>query len=172
MLVGRILLSLSSALLLVTALPSSTHAQLAPPYLSYAAKFTCGTEAASEGDDVAQGVYFTSINLHNPQATVAITFVKKIVIANREDTDFIRPIILQGTLQPDFADYVDCRFIFAHIPAGVVYVEGFVVIEVPPLSDGVTQPVLDVAAKYTTRAPTGSVNSQNVVQINGQSITF
>jgi hypothetical protein len=67
-------------------LAGAAKAQLKPPYLEYAAKFTCGQETA-ESDDVVRGVYASSINIHNPQAEIAVNFVKKIVVANREDTE-------------------------------------------------------------------------------------
>lgn len=150
-----------------------------PPYVEYAAKFTCGTEA-KEADDVVSGVYASSINIHNPQFGLAVNFFKKIVVANREGPTPLQPKVLEGGLKPDLAERVDCIFIrraLGNLAAGP-YVEGFVVIEVPPVpsatgSAATVQPVLDVVAKYTARAvPPGSyVTTQSVVQIDGKRIT-
>lgn len=149
----------------------------APPYVEYAAKFTCGTESVKEPDDVVSGVYASSINIHNPQAQLAVPFIKKLVIANREDTTIGRIRVLKDVLKPDQADRVDCIFIRRNLDiAATGYVEGFVVIEVPPVpsatgSAATVQPVLDVVAKYTARGLTGNVTTQSVVQIDGKRIT-
>ena len=147
-------------------------AQVPPPYLNYSAKFTCGTETTGAGDDVVDGNYATSINIHNPQAGVLVPFVKKIVVAHREGTDFVDPILLQAALQPDQADFVDCIFISSVLPTTLPYIEGFVVLEVPPLPTA-PQPVLDVVAKYTAEpAPGVGVSTHNVVVVTGTPITF
>jgi hypothetical protein len=166
------ILSLSSAVLALAVLyAEGARAQLAPPYLEYAAKFTCGQESTSESDDVVAGVYATSINIHNPQARLTVNFIKKIVVAKRENAGFLQPLVLKGTLAPDQADRVDCPFIAAALKT-TVYVEGFVVLEVPPTSPTANvQPVLDVVAKYTARGATGGVSTQSVVPVSGKSIT-
>lgn len=151
-----------------------------PPFTEYAAKFTCGTESTKEPDDVVSGVYASSINIHNPQSLLAVPFFKKLIIANREDTRIGQLVVLQDVLKPDQADRVDCIFIRRHLDIATTtpYIEGFVVIEVPPVasatgSAATVQPVLDVVAKYTARAlAAGSnVTTQSVVQIDGKRIT-
>jgi len=152
-------------------LAGAAKAQLKPPYLEYAAKFTCGQETV-ESDDVVRGVYASSINIHNPQAEIAVNFVKKIVVANREDTEIGRIVVLRDILKQDQADRVDCLFIDKALQlTPAAYVEGYVVIEVPPVSTGKVQPVLDVTAKYTARPANGSVSTASVVPILGKSIT-
>lgn len=156
---------------------AAAEAQLAPPYVEYAAKFTCGVESAKETDDVVSGVYATSINIHNPQSKLAVPFVKKIVVANREDTVIGRIVVLRDVLKPDQADRVDCIFIHRVLDqSATTYVEGFVVFEVPRVSVTGTaptaQPVLDVVGKYTARPPTGNVSAETVVQIDGKSIIY
>jgi hypothetical protein len=169
----RTLLLLSAASFFGILSAAGARAQLAPPYLEYAAKFICGKESVDEPDDVVTGVYATSINIHNPQAKLPVTFVKKIVIAPREGTGFFQPFVLRGNLGPDLADRVDCRFITGVLKLTAPYVEGFVVLEVPPLAGAASiQPVLDVVAKYTARPATGAgVSTQEVVSVVGQSIT-
>jgi len=71
---------------------------LEPPFNSYAAKFTCGVLKA-DADDV-KGTYATAINIHNPQATDAVQFLKKIVVANQEEKGFGSPFISQDNLPP------------------------------------------------------------------------
>jgi len=66
-------------------LTSSTAAGLEPPFNSYGVKFTCGVLAA-DADDV-KGTYATSINIHNPQATIPVPFVKKIIVAIPSDRE-------------------------------------------------------------------------------------
>ena len=171
----KMLSPLSGGLLLgMMVLVVGAQAQVAPPYLNYSAKFTCGTEDPTEPDDVVAGTYATSINIHNPQASVSVGFLKKIVVAHREGTDFVQPIIREGVLQPDQADFVDCAFINAILPAPLPYVEGFVVLEVPPADPASgRQPVLDVVAKYTAEPSAGGgVSTHNVVVVTGTPITF
>ena len=170
---AKLLSPLAGMLLFATA----AEAQLAPPYIEYAAKFTCGIESAKETDDVVSGVYASSINLHNPQSRIAVPFIKKIVVANREDTTIGRIVVLRDVLKPDQADRVDCIFISKALnQAATVYVEGFVVIEVPRVAVTGTapgvQPVLDVVGKYTARPLTGNVSTETVVQIDGKPISF
>jgi hypothetical protein len=165
---------MSAALFFGVLSAAGARAQLAPPFVEYAAKFTCGTESTKESDDVVAGVYATSINIHNPQAKVTVFFLKKIVVAPRENTTIALPVVLQGNLRPDLADRVDCPFIFAHLkPPIPLYVEGFVVLEVPAPASGAAPPVLDVVAKYTARsAATGAgVSTQSVVPVLGKMIT-
>jgi hypothetical protein len=153
-------------------------AQLAPPYVEYAAKFTCGQESTKESNDVVSGAYASSINIYNPQSTVTVNFTKKIVVANREDTTIGRIITLTDVLKPDQADRVDCPFIKKTLnQAAATYVEGFVVIEVPRAasptgSAAKIQPVLDVIGKYTARPLTGDVSAEAVVQVAGKSIAY
>lgn len=151
-------------------LAGAAEAQLPPPFVEWAAKFTCGQET-QETDDVVRGVYASSINIHNPQAKVPVEFIKKIVVANREGEKFVRPKILKGALGPDQADRVDCLFIdkALNIAPGT-YIEGYVVIEVQA---GVDQPAppLDVTAKYTARGSKDEVSTESVVPIAGKTIT-
>ena len=55
-----------------------------PPFMSYAAKFVCGVQ--TNDVDVVRGVYATTINVHNPQATISVTYFKKTVIALPESS--------------------------------------------------------------------------------------
>ena len=178
----RIVARMSCGLLLGLLLAAGARAQtqavlLPPPFIEYTAKFTCGAEPTSEPDDVVAGVYASSINIHNPQARLTLTFLKKIVPAPREVSGVGRPVFSQlFRLGPDQADRVDCIFIKKALGlAAPSYVEGFVVLEVPPIVGAAPiQPELDVVAKYTARpATTGAgVSTQSVVPVVGKSIKF
>lgn len=173
MLTAKVAVATCCALFLGIVCATKAQAQLQAPYVEYAAKFTCGQETPNEIDDVVTGVYGSSINIHNPQAAVTINFVKKIVVANREGSDFLPPFVTKAVLRPDQADRVDCSFIWRALKRKpMTYVEGFIVLEVP--RQGAThpvQPLLDVVGKYTARPINGGVSTQSVVQIEGKAIT-
>jgi hypothetical protein len=127
---------------------------LTPPYQSYAAKFSCGPLKADS--DVVEGTYATSINIHNPQAKVSVTFFKKVVIALPEDVTPRGQIYVlnpQEVLQPDFAERVDCPVIYAATKISAKsHIEGFVVIQIPADSS-CNALALDVVGKYSARSP-------------------
>jgi hypothetical protein len=152
---------------------------LGPPFLQYTAKFACGQVPppgpAGGGDaDAVIGVYATSINIHNPQATVPVQLIKKIVVANQEGANRGRIVALPPTdppLKPDEAERVDCPLIFRSLDMSAkTHIEGFVVIEIkldgnqPPLS-------LDVVGKYSARASTGEVSSLDLIVYSPKEIT-
>jgi hypothetical protein len=159
------ILSVSASLALALS-AGSVAAQGAPPYLSYAAKFACGTALLDA--DVVKGVYATSVNIHNPQNVTPVNFLKKFVVALQEGQSFQQPIVLNSNevLGPDLAERVDCPLIASHITPKPdltkVHIEGFVVIEVPQTSTSGTTLVLDVVAKYSAR---GAATGFTVVKI-------
>jgi hypothetical protein len=126
---------------------------LAPPFASYAAKFSCGV--ATVDADVVKGTYATSVNIHNPQAQTTVQFFKKLVVANEEGQPFGRIVVLTQaaleSLAPDLAERVDCPLIMKALGLTGGHVEGFVVIQVPPLTGTTSIPLLDVVTKYTAR---------------------
>jgi len=146
---------------------------LQPPFTEYAAKFSCGP---LKGDgDVAQGIYDTAINIHNPQATVSLAFVKKFVIANEEGADFGKIVVKKDSLRPDIAERVDCVLIekTLGIAAGA-HVEGFIVIEVAAAA-GAAAPTslpIDVVGIYSARGLSGTTSAAvSVVPYSGKLIT-
>ena len=166
----RKLSSLSSSLLLGAMVAGQANAQgLPPPFIQYAAKFTCGRVPppgpAGGGDaDVVVGVYATSINIHNPQATVPVQLTKKIAVANQEGPNRGRIVVLpvDPPLQPDQAERVDCPLIFRVLDSSATtHIEGFVVIEIPVNPN--QQTFLDVVGKYSARPSNGEVSSFDVV---------
>ncbi len=145
-------LVLGSALAVAGGIAHAQTPPLAPPFDEYGAKFACGPQTVDS--DVVKGTYATSINIHNPQATISVPFIKKIVVALQEGvTPPGQIVVLQDNLGPDLAERIDCPLIIAKLGAtATAHVEGFIVIEVPP--QGATapiQPLLDVVGKYTAR---------------------
>ena len=147
---------------------ASALAQNRIQFVEYSAKFLCGVveEQAPTAAPVRPGTYETSINIHNPQLPVSplprVTFVKKVVLALREGEEPVRPSQFHGdTLQADFAEHVDCKIIRSMLggAGGAAFVEGFVVLIVPPSPIAVPHE-LDVVGVYT------------VASLQGQSITL
>jgi hypothetical protein len=182
------LLPLSCSLLLGAMVAGQANAQgqppvqgvtpaLAPPFLEYAAKFACGQVPPrgplGGGDaDAVIGVYATSINIHNPHATVPVQLTKKIAVANQEGPNRGRVVVLppDPPLQPDQAERVDCPLIFRVLDTGAtVHTEGFVVIEIPVNPN--QQTFLDVVGKYSARPSTGEVSALDVVVYSPREIT-
>jgi hypothetical protein len=173
----RKLLPLSCSLLLGAMVAGQANAQgLPPPFIEYAAKFTCGRvpppNPAGGGDaDVVVGVYATSINIHNPQAATEVPFLKKIVVANPEGQPRGQIVESRDVLPPDQAERVDCPLIFRllKITPGT-HIEGFVVLELA-INPNQPQSSLDVVGKYSARPSTGEVSSLDVVIYSPKEIT-
>jgi len=124
------------------------------PVLEYAVKFVCGKP---ENPVVAPGVYYTAINVHNPNSR-AVKFAKKIAIALPDETagevtDFVQPL---PVLKADYAMEIDCPNILKHARKSG-FLKGFVVIR--------TNYELDVVAVYTAAGSTGSVETLFVERV-------
>jgi hypothetical protein len=163
--------ALISAVAMLAVITAS--AQSTTTYTEYAVKFLCGVPSAST---IANGViekagYSTSINIHNPNLFTTdrpISFLKKAVIANTEGNTLATPsAFAQDSLGNDYAEKVTCAVIrkLLGAPAAPAFIEGFVVIVVPPAS---SPNQLDVTAVYTSsnNPPT----SLQVVSIAGRVI--
>ena len=176
---NRLLLLFCSLLLIAMVVGEAKAQGLPPPFIEYAAKFTCGrvppAGPAGGGDtDAVVGVYATSINIHNPQADTTVTFFKKIVVAKQEGQQPPGQIFVlnrSDTLGPDRAEGVDCPLIFRlpGITPGA-HVEGFVVLEIA-VNPNQPQVSLDVVGTYSARAFAGEVSSFDVVVYNPKEIT-
>jgi hypothetical protein len=159
-----------SSLALALAAGGAAAQSLAPPYDSYAAKFSCGTTTADA--DVVQGTYATSINIHNPQSQLTVSFFKKLVTAPEEGQGSSTIVVLSPAtldiLSPDQAERVDCPLIASALKS-TGHIEGFVVIQVPKQPTGATTyPALDVVGKYTAR---GGASGFDVVVYSPKAIT-
>jgi hypothetical protein len=179
----RILTSVAAIAIIAAVTPA--RAQVVPPkppFVSYAAKFVCGPQKADA--DVVRGVYASTINLHNPQAQLPVTFFKKAAIALPERSQTLGPIApgVFDTLKPDQAMGVDCTDIRSLFPPTVTldaHIEGFLVIEVVAPTGSQNFPLLDVVGKYSVRHQntTGAdktisdANGIDVVPVEGKLIT-
>jgi hypothetical protein len=134
--------------------------------LVYAAKFICGTmpqlPPAEEGP-VEPGSYTTAINVHNPNPSKTVVFLKKAVLlfneARQEEGYEVKVAPYQRSyrkepLGPDYGmeiDGRDIRELLAGLaPAAPGFIKGWVVIE--------SALPLDVVAVYTVRGPNGAVS--------------
>ena len=128
---------------------------------------------------MTEGTYATVCNIHNPHYAVnfgeGLFFFKKAVQARpqRSNPGVIGQHV-QETLRPDGAVGVDCkdiRTLFGGTTAK--FVEGFVVVDVPPQPVGSTPtgepiidaPQVDVVGVYTSRS-----RDENAVGADGHSI--
>jgi hypothetical protein len=112
----------------------------------YAAKFVCGKPSA---DEVAPGVYFTAINVHNPTER-DVVFRKKIAIAGRREEPGPVSDYFDARLGRDQALEIDCEDIREHL-------KGFVVIE--------SDIDLDVVGVYTAAGDDGQVRALDVERV-------
>jgi hypothetical protein len=170
--------ALRTAFFAVTAMLAVTPltAQSTSTYSEYAAKFLCGIPTAAQVSkgEVENAEYSTSINVHNPNifsSDTPLSFLKKAVITHPEGTTFTAPSAFkQDSLPNDYAENVSCSVIRGLLgtaaPNAPGFMEGFVVIIVPPAS---SPNQLDVTAVYTSsnNPPT----SLQVVPIVGRIIT-
>jgi hypothetical protein len=164
----RLVLVVSVAMLAV----APVLAQSVSTYSEYSAKFLCGI---ADGTSLEHAQYSTSINIHNPNlfsSDTALSFLKKAVIANPEGKTLIPPSAFrQDSLPNDYAESVNCAVIRsllgAAAPAAPAFIEGFVVLVVPPASN---PNQLDVTAVYTSSKAPSSI-TLDVVPITGRIIT-
>ena len=137
--------------LAVLTLPSTTVAQELP--LQYAVKFVCGKRAPSRG--FAAGVYFTTVNVHNPGREAALV-LKKFAIALPNQKAGPVTKLFEGKLGPDEAFGVECGEIMERTRSSG-FVEGFMVIE--------SKVELDVVGVYTTAGATGQIQTMELERV-------
>lgn len=136
---------------------ATASAQSTSTYTEYAAKFVCGVPTGTPltNDLVGNAEYTTSINIHNPNiftSDAPISFLKKAVLAKTEGSTLVPPSAFrQDSLPNDYAEYVGCVVIRGLLgsaaPAAPAFIEGFLVIVVPPAN---SPNQLDVVGVYTT----------------------
>ncbi len=151
--------ALRTAFFAVTAMLAVTQlsAQSTSTYTEYAAKYLCGVPTGTllTHDTVGNAEYTTSINIHNPNLFTTdkpISFLKKAVRTKVEgDTPVAPSAFAQDSLANDYAEYVDCsvirKLLGASAPGAPAFIEGFLVIVVPPAS---SPNQLDVVGVYTS----------------------
>jgi hypothetical protein len=131
--------------LFLAVLPIPGHSQELRRF-EYAVKFVCGKSA---GSVVAPGIYYTAINVHNPNKE-GIPFWKKIAVALPSERPGRVTTFFPAKLGPDEALEIDCPDILKHSEANG-FLKGFVVIE--------ADVELDVVGVYTTSGGTERVGT-------------
>jgi hypothetical protein len=121
----------------------------------YATKFMCGK---SDGGELAPGVYFTAINVHNPTED-DITFRKKFALPGRgsEQSGDKPEKHFDAQLKPDAALEIDCPDIRKHTGVDERFLKGFVVLE--------SDVELDVVAVYTGAGGDGQVETLHTERV-------
>jgi hypothetical protein len=165
---SRIVFVLVAAMLAVT----TATAQSTSTYTEYTAKFLCGVPTGVQitHDAVGNAEYTTSINIHNPNLFTTdqpISFLKKAVLAKPEGNVEIPPSAFkQDSLANDYAEYVDCQNIRTLLgsaaPGAPAFIDGFLVIVVPPAS---SPNQLDVVGVYTASNNTAAGLQPTSLQI-------
>lgn len=112
----------------------------------YAVKFVCGKSA---GTVVAPGIYYTAINVHNPNKE-GIVFRKKVAVALPSEKPGPVSKLFEAKLGPDEAFEIDCPDILRHAESRG-FLKGFVVLE--------TDAELDAVAVYTSTGATQGVGT-------------
>jgi hypothetical protein len=124
-----------------------------PPAFQYAVTFICGK---ADGIILAEGAYFTAINIHNPTDR-PIGFAKKFAIALPDEK--VGPVsrFFHARLRPDEALEIDNADIFRHTQSNSDLIKGFAVIE--------TNVELDVVAVYTAAGEGGKVTTLHIERV-------
>jgi hypothetical protein len=130
-LAGALLASLS------VAAPTPALAQPAMVY-EYAVKVVCGRTDRDTRLPVAQGIYSTAVNIHNPGRLILTR--RKVAVAGRGAPGPISGFD-SAVLDRDQAMYVDCEMMQRQA-GGVAGLDGFLVIQ--------SSNLIDVVAVYTT----------------------
>jgi len=144
------ILFIYSSVNLVTAQEKETY--------HYVVKIICGL---SEGKIVAQGRYYTAINIHNP-TNRGVSFRYKVALALPGTMPGPVSKFVKGKLEPDQASEIDCPDIFRLIESREKFLKGFVVIE--------SKSELDVVAVYTAAGSNGYIETMDIERITPQYI--
>jgi hypothetical protein len=122
--------------------------------LEYAVKTICGNP---DRPALANGTYFTAINVHNP-GSETVRFRQKVATTlGGQQPGPISPF-WESALRPDQALEIDCTDIFRHTQLHTRFIKGFVVIQSP--SD------LDVVGVYTAApSPSGTVAALEIERV-------
>lgn len=122
-------------------------------YLQYVVKFVCGPGASASAEELAPGIYYTIVNIHNPNHDKQhVVFLKKIALdGDKPQRHGLVSSPQRVQLGFDEALQINCSDIYriAEVPAKIQdnFIKGFVVLY--------TRDKLDVQAVYTTCSPKG-----------------
>src|SRR5262249_33896905 len=119
----------------------------------YAAKFLCGKP---DGGELAPGLYFTAINVHNPSER-AVRFRKKIAVAGRRERAGPVSRFFDAKLGPDETLEIDGPDNRRHAQGHEELLKAVVVLE--------SQTELDVVAVYTAAGDHGQVETLHLERV-------
>jgi len=161
---------------------------LLPARFSYAAKFVCGSQAATAESPPAEppvqpGNYSTVINLHNPSATT-VSIQKKIVLAAPETSPKTVPIAptkrFQDSLLSDHGMSIDCTEIVNLLKQNgtaptASFIDGWLVVDSfsARLTGGgppVPAPLDVIEVTTTASGESSTVNSHEVTIVPGRQL--
>jgi len=142
-------------------LPNTRHLAL-----QYSAKFICGPTGRKERDEkpyagwtpgqVADGSYYTTINVHNPtDKPAAIRMKFAVALPNGKPGPISR--FFDARLGPDQVIAIDCAQILERLDSKPVFHDGMAVIE--------SEVELDVVAVYTAAGASGKVETLGIERI-------
>jgi hypothetical protein len=135
----------------LVSLPSPARAQDSLTN-EYAVKIVCGTPTRRQ---LAAGVYFTAINIHNPHADSLVFHKKFALTLPNEQPGRVYPFS-PNFLLADQALEIDCSDIFRRTRT-TGFAKGFAVIQSP-------RP-LDIVVVYTASGSTGRVETMDVERV-------
>jgi hypothetical protein len=134
--------------------------------LQYSAKFLCGAmeekrrhhddDRRREGNQLAEGRYYTAINIHNPTDRPTVLRIK---FASASDNGKPGPIsrFVEIRLGADEVVSLDCSQIFKLLDTKYDFIDGFAVVE--------TDVELDVVAVYTAAEEHGGVKTLHTERV-------
>jgi len=125
--------------------------------IEYAVKIVCGIP---DRPALAEGAYFTAINIHNP-GSETVRFRQKLALTRPNQEPGSISAFWDGTLRPDQALEIDCNDMFRRAQVRTRFLKGFAVIQ--------SQADLDVVAVYTAAAsPRGAVVDLEIERVLGR----
>jgi hypothetical protein len=146
------------------------HAETIETKFEYSVKVICSLFGTFEDQVLANGIYRTVINIHNP-IDRQITFARKVALAQQEGSptgEFNVSHFKKATLEPNAALQINCLNIadfFCPIDGvciDFVAIDGFLVINSPVR--------LNVFAVYTARHSDGEVETMQVENIRARKV--
>ncbi len=135
--------------------------------LQYSAKFLCGSmeerkrghddeDRRREGTQLAEGRYYTAINIHNPTDRPAVLRIKLATAADNATPGRISRFF-EIRLGADEVVSIDCSQIFKLLDTKYDFIDGFAVVE--------TDVELDVVAVYTAAEEHGGVKTMHTERV-------
>lgn len=144
---------------------AQAQAQERPPInasVGYPVRFLCGTSSESFQEGVVRGHHATSISLHNPSRTRAVSFTKQVARALPFQRSDHGSDLVVDTLPPRAAIDIECNEIRMLLPVSMSaqFRAGFLDIQATG--------ELDVVVIYTSRPREGDVSTIDMEHVAGK----